>query len=276
MMKIFIFRVFKALSLFQTKYVGCHFMNIYQMMAKRPTRFYYDRKSNLYFAIEKNVSAFFNIWLRGVNLYSKGLINRGNTLLESYCIDGIQFDDGDIIIDCGANYGDLSLAFINRLSSLTYIMVEPSPEEFRCLKASQRPAQLHNLAFAHEEGEMNFYISSAGGDSSLIQPASQAEDIIKVKTRKLDNFVDGKNFDRIKLLKLEAEGFEPEILMGGVQTLPKIEYIAIDGGPERGVNSEETLSFAINFLCDKNFTIEKINVIGANGRALFRNKAFAS
>lgn len=274
-MQILIFRAFKAFSLFQSKFIGCHLMNIYQVIARRPTRFYYDRRSKLYVAVEKNISAFFHVCLRGVNLYSGGLMNRGQALLESYCIDEIEFADGDIIIDCGANYGDLSLAFIDRLSCLTYIMVEPSPEEFRCLEASQRPGQLHNLAFAHEEGEMNFYISSAGGDSSLIKPASQAEDIIKAKTRKLDNFVDSKKFDRIKLLKLEAEGFEPEILMGGVQTLPKIEYIAIDGGPERGVNSEETLSFAINFLCDKNFIIEKINVIGANGLALFRNKAFA-
>jgi FkbM family methyltransferase len=276
MLKVLIFRFFKALSLFQTKFIGYRLMNVYQNITKRPTRFFYDESTGLYFAIEQNIPAYFNVWLRGVNLYSNGLINRGQTLLESYCSEDIDFNEGDIIIDCGANFGDLSLAFIDNLEFLTYIMIEPSPEEFRCLLAAQRCAQLYNIALADEEGEMNFYISSAGGDSSLIEPASKSEAVIKVKTSKLDNFVARNKIGQIKLLKLEAEGFEPEILMGGAHTLSKIEYIAIDGGPERGVNSEETLSFAINYLCSRNFVIEKINISGANGRALFRNKDFKS
>ena len=273
-MKILIFRIFKALSLFRTKTIGYRLLNIYQFMNRRPTRFYYERRLNLYGAVEQNHSAFFNVWLRGANLYSNGLVERGKALCKSYCLESFPLSDGDTIIDCGANYGDLSLAFIDRLDAINYIMVEPSPEEFKCLEATQRPVQMHNLAFAHEDGEMNFYVSSAGGDSSLIEPASQTERILKVKTRKLDNFVFENRIDRIKLLKLEAEGFEPEILKGSVETLPKIEYIAIDGGPERGVSGAETLSFAINFLCNRNFVIEKINIRGANGRALFRNKSY--
>ena len=33
---------------------------------------------------------------------------------------------------------------------------------------------------------------------------------------------------KVKLLKLEAEGFEPEILQGSNKVLNKIEYIGVD------------------------------------------------
>ena len=271
---LFLFRVIKALSLFQTELIGFHWLNIYQIIRGNPTRFGYEPKLRLFFAHELGEIAYFNIWLRGANLYSNGLRRRGKALLESYCIDEIEIKDGDTIIDCGANYGDLSLAYHDKLKLLNYFMIEPSPDEFKCLEAMKRPVKVHNLALAHQAGEMIFYVSSVGGDSSLIKPASKTQKEVLVKTCKLDDFIRENKIEKIKLFKLEAEGFEPEILQGSQASLRKIEFIAIDGGPERGVEKEETLSFAINFLCQSNFSIERINIQGANGRALFRNQDF--
>ena len=45
----------------------------------------------------------------------------------------------------------------------------------------------------------------------------------------------------IKLLKLEAEGAEPEILLGGLDKIHLIDYICADVGPERGLSYETTL-----------------------------------
>lgn len=76
----------------------------------------------------------------------------------------------------------------------------------------------------------------------------------------------------ITLLKLEAEGSEPEILMGAEEYISIIKYIAVDGGPERGVYKEETLSKVINFLLSHNFELLCTDLNSKMGRALFRNK----
>ena len=56
-----------------------------------------------------------------------------------------------------------------------YIGFEPSPIEFSCLEQNVRPSVVHNVGLWNEEGELNFYISSQGADSSLIKPQEYNE-----------------------------------------------------------------------------------------------------
>ena len=41
--------------------------------------------------------------------------------------------NGDTVIDCGANVGELNVALKNRDIEINYIGFEPSPKEFKCL-----------------------------------------------------------------------------------------------------------------------------------------------
>ena len=49
---------------------------------------------------------------------------------------------------------------------------------------------------------------------------------------------DSFDFDDIKLIKLEAEGHELEILKGAMETLKNTKYITVDYGPEKVVMKE--------------------------------------
>ena len=75
---------------------------------------------------------------------------------------------------------------------------------------------------------------------------------------------------RLKLLKLEAEGYEPEILKGLEGKLENCEYIAIDGGYERGESNEQTFTEISNFLILNNYKI--IDIYFPWCRALFKNR----
>ena len=55
------------------------------------------------------------------------------------------------------------------------------------------------------------------------------------------------------LLKLEAEGAEPEVIYGANKTLINLNYIAADLGPERGFNEECTIKEVSNSLYKNNF-----------------------
>ena len=145
----------------------------------------------------------------------------------------MKFNDGDTFLDCGANVGDLKIWFDLNNINVNYIGFEPSPTEFNLLKENVYPHLVHNVGLWKETGELKFFVSSQGADSSLIEPVS-FEEIITVPVAKLEIFIGSK----VKMLKLEAEGAEPEILEGLGNKLNLIEYISADLGFERGVKCE--------------------------------------
>ena len=61
---------------------------------------------------------------------------------------------------------------------------------------------------------------------------------------------------------------------GSDQILNKIEYIGVDGGPERGKENETTIDYAIKFLTSNGFEVIKSNINQRYAKALFKNTNF--
>ena len=197
--------------------------------------------------------------------YHKGFLNRANSLAKDYCIDNIDFADDDLIIDCGANVGDFKLWFTLNNLKIRYLAFEPSPIEFSSLKQNLKNDTCYNIGLWNKESSLNFYISSEGADSSFFEPPKFGEKI-QVKALPLRNFIS----EKVKLLKLEAEGGEPEILEGLGDKIKFIEYIAADVGFERGLKQESTLAQTTNYLLKKGF--EVVSVARNRFCILYRNQ----
>lgn len=197
----------------------------------------------------------------------RGIRRRLELLGETYFLPEIQFRHGDVVVDCGANVGELKYYFSENRIAVDYIGIEPSPLEYLCLKDNIAPSVAHNVGLWHTDGQLDFYVSSQMADSSLIEPPDYDE-IIKVPVRRLDTMLPA---GPIKLLKLEAEGAEPEVVAGASRALERIEYISADLGFERGKGQTSTLGAVTNFLLSRGFKIV------ANGRkrltVLYRNAA---
>lgn len=249
----------------------CIFKNITQKIKKRPVIFHYDSVKKIYYANERKNNHYFSEMKRGFSLYGKGLEKRSNSLSESYLLNKIEFDSDDIVIDCGANYSDLFLYLKNKIKSKNYISFEPGLLEYRCIIENAKGGENFNIGLGEEEGEKQFFVSSAGADSSFIEPLKYTG-VLNIKLTTLDAMADRMNLNKVRLLKLEAEGFEPEILRGAEKFIQRCEFIAIDGGNERGKTQEETFSFQSNFLFDKGFVLVGVNLKW--GRALFRNTVY--
>lgn len=200
--------------------------------------------------------------------YSEGLVARAENLANAYFLEDIDFKDGDTVFDCGANLGDILLWFELKKLNVSYVGFEPSPVEYGCTRQNVQPHPVHNVGLWNSNDSLTFYVSSQGADSSLIEP-ERYDEKITVETRRLETFVDGK----VKLLKLEAEGAEPEILEGLGDKLDQIEYISADLGFERGKSAESTLVPVINHLLARDF--ELVNVSHKRICALFRNTGFS-
>ncbi|QPH54826.1 FkbM family methyltransferase [Pontivivens ytuae] len=201
-----------------------------------------------------------------------GTASRARTIGSEYHLDHVPLADGDRVVDVGANIGDFGLTLVHRQVAVDLTCFEPSPAEFATLErnlasfSTLAGARAQRVALWSERTDgLKFYVKSGSADSSLV-PISGADEEITVPTDTLDNLLDDAPY---KLLKLEAEGAEPEILEGARRVIGQFAFVAADVGFERGVRQESTLPQVANFLYSHGFEIV------ANGRRrhviLFRN-----
>ena len=246
--------------------------NICSSILGKKVRFKYEKKSNMFIAIERDKKRYFSSVERGFWLYRNGIEVRSEFIFKSYCLQNLTFKNDDIIIDCGANSGDLSIRLYDLCESIHYIGIEPSPRDYEILakNVNNQNSQLFQKALGNKNDNLKFYICAEKGDSSLVEPPSYT-DVIDVEVFTLERLVSDLKIKKVKLIKIEAEGFEPEILDGAQSILHNVEYIAVDGGYERGKNYEQTFTTVTNFLLQNNF--EMVDIYFPWCRALYKNKS---
>jgi FkbM family methyltransferase len=233
------------------------------VLKKSKTRLRYNSKNPLYTASQLGfVDRKFNSPKQATFCYWNGFEARGEILKRGYFLDQIEFFDGDLVIDCGAHLGDLKLFFICAGINVEYIAFEPSSVEFSCLVENVKPSKAYNLGLWNEIGQRKFFISTLGADSSFIEPPTHESTEIMSISR-----LDVLETRKIKLLKLEAEGGEIEVILGCMGILPNICYISADLGFERGVHQENTIAQVTNMLLENGFNMVK--AIAPSGRMTF-------
>ena len=233
----------------------------------------FDEKSALYF---KSVGGVYGDQLPGQKifvaherrlvLYKNGLDSRIQQLLWDYRLKETVLRPKDIIIDIGANNGEFGIWATRR--GAQYFGFEPDPTAFEALKRNVPSQQVFDCAISNIDGVQSFFLATSEADSSLFKPENASNEI-KVKTRKFDTIAPTLFEERrIRLLKVEAEGMEPEVLEGAVDNIGRVEYVAVDAGPERG--GESTAVSVLNFLFARRF--ELLDCFLFRGTFLLRNK----
>ncbi len=203
--------------------------------------------------------------LRMVNNYELQL----NKIILSYCLDSIELTNNDTIIDCGANIGELNIALKNKNIYVNYIAFEPDLETFECLKSNNLGDnnKFFQKALSDKNGLQEFFLDNEGGNSSLSQFDYQAS--LEIESLTLDSL----NLNtKIKLLKIDAEGHEPEVINGALTTLKNIKYVSVDFGHERGLDEEATLTEVNKILYNEGFELMKFSDYRLIG--LYENKNF--
>ena len=185
---------------------------------------------------------------RAVSSYAKkGLSFSGHRIAKNYSIENITFNDSDKVVDCGANFGSLWIYLSNLGIPLTYIGIEPGESEFQGLSKSINFQNIKKISsylikkvLGSKNGKADFFYSEEA-DSSIIPYKGYSKKYQK-ETITLESLINNLGFQnkKIKLLKLEAEGAEPEVIRCNKNT-KNIEYIAADLGPERGLNKNVLL-----------------------------------
>jgi len=175
-----------------------------------------------------------------------------------------------IAIDVGANVGEFSLSLRKLFNFCGNIYAfEPDPREFASLSENARLAGNITpvcLALSDKNGKSSLSLQNDTGDSTLL--ITQHTKTIEVETVTLDCFLEEQNLNSVILvIKIEAEGWEPEVLKGSLGSLRRCLWIAADLGPER--YGYTTISECEHILIEHGFFLEYRNELG--NRFLFRN-----
>jgi FkbM family methyltransferase len=262
----------KFIFILKGKLLGFIIKNLNKNLFCKLINLFYRENSKIYFEknnYKKNLENVGTISypnkriLRMVNNFHLQL----EKLYSSYCLDYIDFEDNDVVIDCGANVGELNMSFKLKKKNVNYIAFEPDLETFNCLKLNNpEPNNIfYNKALSNKTDEEEFYIDNLGGNSSLVDFGG--EESVLIPTVELDKI---ELPEKIKLLKIDAEGFEPEVLSGSLNTLPRINYISVDYGHERGKGENSTIIEVNKILYSKNFELVEFSEYRLIG--LYENK----
>jgi FkbM family methyltransferase len=213
-----------------------------------------------------------------LRLYRNGIAARLDVLFTNYLLKEIPFTTDDIIVDCGANIGELTKV-LQQKYNVKAMCVEPETRDSEAIRrnTNTQDTNVYETLLWKENTTLNFFQNNKTGDSSVFDTGTNETPISKsaVTLEKLvseDSFYKQKK--RIKLLKIEAEGVEPEVLKGALPILSTVEYITVDCGPEKIVNGkrETTAIDVLSILASAGFSPIKFN----HKRIifLFKNQAY--
>lgn len=181
----------------------------------------------------------------------------GKKLYEKYLLQKIEFNHKDIVIDIGANVGELT-NYLSRFNPLIYAL-DIEDKALDCLKLNcshNKKIKIQKLAIWKTSGILKFDSRINEASSSLLKPKNKNAYIKKIKALTLDRFFLENNIKKVRLLKIEAEGGEPEVLQGAKKkVLDRIDYITLDCGAER--YGKTTFRQVIQILKKNNFKIVK-------------------
>src|SRR6267142_1895223 len=141
---------------------------------------------------------------------------------------------GGVVLDIGANCGQFSLKLAvalkqQRVGQLVIHAFEPNPDIFALLTANLAlnpelgdHVFCHALALGEETGERTLaYNPSNSGGGSITRDQSPAKFHYPVRMDRLDSAVQSLSLANIDFIKIDVEGFEPEVLAGGESVIQK-------------------------------------------------------
>jgi FkbM family methyltransferase len=146
-------------------------------------------------------------------------------------IIGEKVDKKDTILDIGANIGYYVVleSILAGKNGLVYA-VEPDEDNFNFLSKNikinnLKNVQKFNYAFGKEDKILDLNIYEEGNLNSPIMWKKPLK-VLKVKCITVDHFL--KNRKKPDLMRMDVEGYEPEILLGAKKSLKDIDKLFLE------------------------------------------------
>jgi len=231
---------------------------------------------------------------KAIMCHHRNNTNDFNTLLscithDEYNVQKFDIRDGDVVIDVGSHIGGFPLALYALGKRLGVYCYEPIPENYNILFKNLEDNDLQGFGYCWQKavvGKKRDHLRIYYGDDSFNgmahkfvgthvenPPENWGRGYEDAETITLDQIFEENKIAKCKILKLDCEGTEYEILQfASEETLEKIDYIigeyhGIEGGPK--TNAREYLfGFVADHFVDVTAEITNKN----QGEFVFKNK----
>ncbi len=182
--------------------------------------------------VEDGVRSIYVPNIRRAGVFKNGINAWLETVAEKYLgRTGYVPREGDVVIDIGAGIGEFALWCAD--AGARIVAFEPDPLAFDCLEkntAGLNTVQRYPYALWKERANLRLHGSPDTSESSLIEDGRPNVRNSDVEAWPLDGLRFMTQLAVIDFMKIDGEGVEPEILVGGERTLRRTRVIAIDIG----------------------------------------------
>jgi FkbM family methyltransferase len=141
--------------------------------------------------------------------------------------------DGDVVVDLGANVGVWSRAALARANLSRLYAFEPAGRSAELLDLNLHPyphASCEPYAVGDSDGRVAFTTNLGSVLNHVTQPGRRTKTVQMVA---LDNWAQRAGLERLDLMKIDVEGYEPAALRGAWNTISTYRpTIAIEWAPE--------------------------------------------
>jgi FkbM family methyltransferase len=208
-------------------------------------------------------------FIRGKDYANKRLINQ--YIFTQDISDLKVMQPGNCVLDIGSNIGEFAIGIATFTNCTKIFAFEPDPIAFECLTYNINHSNYQDrivpmpIALSGKTGRQNFYLSTEEANSSLFKP-KEFNSSISVDCMRGDHFINNSKIEIIEILKMDAEGYEPEVLEGFGLLINRINFFAIDAGPER--DGKSTDGEVKRILSN---TVSKVSLSASMGKRIFLN-----
>lgn len=193
--------------------------------------------------------------LLGFQVYKSDLVLAGGWL---------QKLNINTVIDVGANKGQFMLKMQSLLPQATIYSFEPLPNIFKILekKVTATNVKIYNLALGNSTGTVEMNISGIDESSSLLDMAdvhkdayqgSEYIDRAEVQLDRLDTVLGKENLQDNILLKIDVQGYEQDVLLGGEQILAQARVVLLEAIFNPLYKGQWIFSELLQFMEERNF-----------------------
>lgn len=153
-----------------------------------------------------------------------------------------------VLFDVGANIGQTTRAMLAAFRSPSIRAFEPSPSTFEALRRAVggRPGvTVEALAMGNAEGVLPFHVTRDHSvNDSLLAPTWNAGGaVVEVRVETIDAYCGRHGIESISLLKIDAQGFDLQVLKGARRMLAarRIKLYSCEANFERMYEGQATL-----------------------------------